>query len=674
MPATRRLSPTIGGLLLCAGLLFQPTHVVAQGPPALAGAVKDTLGNLLPGVEVLVVDRAVTVDPLAVTLSDGDGRFSIPTLLPGTYRLAALKQGYMTYVGQVDTKLKNWIDVVLHPMPDPDERATAPLPRDASWALRLPRRTIFRERGARVRGADAVSSTPRPVSGIDDQLDFQIDHMLAVLSVPGGRDHEPTDVHGTETRLRVASSLGERGSIRLLGRRENLDSSWESNESLASATRESESLNVGFSYETSAQARLDVKAFYSERDLELAGAASPAAGTERSAQRAWGYVSEWSTQLNDVSRLALQMDYHDARFRLPNADPGIAAVPAGSPATQGFSHRSVAAAGSYELVPADRHQVQVGFRAQLLNAPLNAPRAAGDTLLASFGGLDGLSLRLNAQDAWAVAGPFTLVYGLGYRQALSPHNSSLIVSRLGGTWSADDLVLRLMVSHHTVSQWNDAAAGAVGPGAFQPSGEVGYDAELQIPLSPALTLRGTARYAPIQFDPIGYDRAALSSFGTPIFVTDGNAAVRESAVALVREQATTRTFVELASGQAVGTLTSVLPFDSPVHVLAPNSLRYNNGRLGVHIVPAGTDLQLEYRRIEEEATDAAAAGSVQDLIELRLTQDLMRFEALGHWRFLMAVRMASQETAGSDEWIPNDEARALHAFNRGVSAGLSVSF
>ena len=83
-----------------------PSRVVFASIEAapIAGTVKDSLGNLLSGVEVLFVALpAPGFRPTAVARSGRDGRFKVTDLVPGPYRVAALKEGYRTFVGQVDT-------------------------------------------------------------------------------------------------------------------------------------------------------------------------------------------------------------------------------------------------------------------------------------------------------------------------------------------------------------------------------------------------------------------------------------------------------------------------------------------------------------------------------------------------------------------------------------------
>ena len=146
----RRGRATFGGtLLLATALSLTPAAAPAERAttPALAGTVRDSIGNLVAGVEVLLVDRSTGTDPAASVRSGDDGHFAIASLVPGIYRIAAVKEGYLTHVGRVDTGVQRWVDLILHPVPAlDDDGRPSPVPDDPTWVLRVPRRSIFRER------------------------------------------------------------------------------------------------------------------------------------------------------------------------------------------------------------------------------------------------------------------------------------------------------------------------------------------------------------------------------------------------------------------------------------------------------------------------------------------------------------------------------------------------
>jgi hypothetical protein len=79
--------------LFVIGLLANP--VFAQGGRTeITGTVVDQGKAVLPGVTITVMNEATGLERTTVT--SGDGRFVIPTLVPGTYTLKAELQGFQT--------------------------------------------------------------------------------------------------------------------------------------------------------------------------------------------------------------------------------------------------------------------------------------------------------------------------------------------------------------------------------------------------------------------------------------------------------------------------------------------------------------------------------------------------------------------------------------------------
>jgi hypothetical protein len=361
MSATRTgaIPPTVGALLIgLASALAAPS--LAAGPSPLAGTVRDSLGHVVAGAEILFVRvPSATWTPEAVTRSDEAGRFEVAKLVPGRYRFAALKQGYRTLVGQVDTVVQDSLELVLRPAVTLDE---ASLPRDSAWALRVPRRGMLYEVGA---DPSALDDDAPPGGGLDDAPRLELEQFFSLRA--DSIEHRPddTEIRPSETRVTLASAIGERGNISVEGRREQLDATSPQDLLETTASQQGSSVNLDLSYETSPDAQLAVNAYFNQTDYELAAEAPQSPAPLQQQQQTWGYDAAWSKQIDAARRFVVALGFRDTSLVRPAHanDP----VPAGSPMAQnGVSNRAVGARGSYRNALNERHDLHIALRTQLL--------------------------------------------------------------------------------------------------------------------------------------------------------------------------------------------------------------------------------------------------------------------------------------------------------------------
>jgi len=655
--------------VLAAGPLF-------AGSPAtgLAGAVKDSSGRLLDGVELLVVPTVAAVQPLATVLSDASGRFVIPQLVPGVYRLAAIKSGYITWIAQVDTRAKRWVDVILRPAPLVSEEQT--LPEDSSWALRLPRRTVFRDTDPDLPESSAPvvfvasesGSAPRPVS-------MQVDHLIAVSPLGSG-DRSVSELSGSETSLRVSTALGDKGSLRVRGRLQNLDSTSGESARSAGAQADTSEFNVDFSYATGVDGRVDVSAWYGLRDLAWTGFSVGAPLSLQQAQRSWGYRSRWQKQIDSTSNVVVRMAYDDRDSSVRRNAIGEAAEleTPGMTLDGRLASRSVEVDGLYTSQVSSNHRVEAGFAARRIETP-------GLDLLG--GSRPTWSFEASSQDSWTLSRPLTLIYGVAYQHAISETDAALFVPRAGASWNLERVMFRFLVSYHAVTHWETSDATRIVGSMSQaelpepsrrldrPEGDIGYAGSVEIALSDGFSLEGSTSYSPLQLG--GVEGVRGEELGeVPLYLADGPAAVGEARLTFSHETGRTRAYFEIARGEVEGVLAPLQPYALVAEQFVPGALTYTNGRWGLRVIPAGTDLQFEYRRIGGTRSDSGRSIPEQTILELRVTQDLMRLEELGSWRLLMAVRMGSLDKADLES--PVEDYVTVGALNSGVSAGVSVTF
>lgn len=629
----------------------------APEPPALAGTTKDTIGRVLENVEVLLLASGTRNAPTAVARSGSDGGFTFNDLAPGVYKIAVVKTGYLTFVDRIDTGLQRWLDIVLHPAPRFGAEPGPAIAEDPSWVLRLPERSVLRE-------TDTLSAAD--VSGFpasrDEPMRVEVDQLLA-LRGDLGSGSDGGSMSGTETRLRFASALGSSGDVRVEGFHESLDAGAEA---LGNQGRDTSSMNLAFSYDTGIDSRVKVRAFIDQRGLSWGGPG--VAEALRQKERIWGWGAEWGKQLAADSDLAVRLDYRNAYLAVPgfvSFDADFPALDTLDARADQLADRTMAAAGSYRNRLTPGHELRVGVQGRMRRSPIQAY-----TLETVAGDNRQMDVEVQAEDTWSVGGPFSLVYGLGYRHALTTREASYLFPRLGAHWETDDAAMRLVFSYH------QPAASTTGLDGMRRAmeGTLGYEAELRLANLGRFSLFGSSSRAPIEMDLLT-GQGGSTFGGDPTLLSDGFALLRRHRLALVADSASTQTFMEYSRGSAEGQLTLFHTFDWPVNGSSERLLRYDTASVGLRIVPAGTEVVLGYEEITQTGEPSAIGTPEREQRSVRLgiAQELRQKQNIGNLRLLMALRMISLETDG-EFGMEDNEGFLLASPTGEVSAGVSVMF
>src|SRR5688572_10520073 len=84
------------GVFVLASFLLLAPSAWAQQASGIAGVVRDTSGGVLPGVTVEAASPAL-IEKVRAVVSDGEGRYNIVDLRPGTYTVTFTLPGFSTF-------------------------------------------------------------------------------------------------------------------------------------------------------------------------------------------------------------------------------------------------------------------------------------------------------------------------------------------------------------------------------------------------------------------------------------------------------------------------------------------------------------------------------------------------------------------------------------------------
>jgi hypothetical protein len=83
----------VARFVLTIGLMVSPAIAWAQTSAGIAGVARDTTGAVLPGVSVEASSPAL-IEKARTAVTDGEGRYNIVDLRPGTYSVTFTLQGF----------------------------------------------------------------------------------------------------------------------------------------------------------------------------------------------------------------------------------------------------------------------------------------------------------------------------------------------------------------------------------------------------------------------------------------------------------------------------------------------------------------------------------------------------------------------------------------------------
>src|SRR5215510_10621851 len=90
----RAMVAFLGGAL--ALILLLPLSASAQQASGIAGVARDTSGSVLPGVTVETSSPAL-IEKVRTAVTDGEGRYNVVNLPPGTYTVTFTLPGFNVY-------------------------------------------------------------------------------------------------------------------------------------------------------------------------------------------------------------------------------------------------------------------------------------------------------------------------------------------------------------------------------------------------------------------------------------------------------------------------------------------------------------------------------------------------------------------------------------------------
>ena len=686
----RTLLPVLAALLAWSATAAAPVTPAAL--TGLTGFVRDTAGRILAGSIVLALP--VTGNgPLTTTTLD-DGRYLFNGLTPGSYRITAVKSGYLAGTASVNTLLQRTLDLVLAPgtQTDGDLQSTS------AWMLRVPPRDVLRETGftAEAPSEPAVSDgDPARAAGTvaaDDlhrqfriPLNGEVQQWFS-STAPAGREADETG--GQATSLRLAMRVSERLDVSVAGERDRRDQQTAAGSDASGRTFGADHVGVSVGYELDPQSRLDMRASYSRNSLLIEGF-DPAFGEgadSESVTRSCG--TNWQRIVGQAGRLDVSALYADEVSREQSADLlGLDLA----------TSRFYRAEGSFRTQFGPDHMVSVGVRASMFEpyasaVPGSSPGESvasgadgrmisalseGSPLVLAGPAPPGWAVHVHGGEEWSVSPQVGLDFGIDYLRSLSSRESSHLVPQAGTTWRpAAGTSVKAGVSW--LADWFSGSAdsrSSLPSNSVRQRDRLGYGLLVEQRLWENTVVSASASARPISYEYQGADRGILIAADQhPLYLSDGLAQIREAGVEVRHRFGGITTRSGATWGRIEGLYAAAFPGE-PLREMHQGLLLYRTATVAAATHDGGTEARLEYRTLAEQNNETKDpetldAGTVSlqvsqalDFVQLRETR----------WRLMLAWQnsLDSSSSSRSKEQIAHQ--RLLRPEDR-VSGGVSVRF
>ncbi len=591
----------------------------------IAGWVRDPAGAGVADVRVLVLEPSAQPLTAAVaeTSTDEGGRFELPGLAPGFYRLAALKQGYGVALAQVRASARAWLDLVLEPLPP------GAVPESASWVLRLPRRSILREEDPLPLLARARFASRNVLAAVEGA---EVEQHLAWERSASGRDAAGDGGWAAMTRVQLSAGLGKTARMRLEGAHERYGLSqdaWQRSEGTSGA--------LAFDSERGTRDHVQVRAFYRRASGPVPVVSRPLAA----AGRDWGYAAQWSRDMGAAARLEVAFGTRSLGWA---AESGATAGTEAGP--------------QQRILEADGMLVRQVGAAHRLRVFLRARRDGWEEGLASTSQLlPAWQLDLGGEDIWQLRAGWSVRWLLQGRYDLARSGASAWFPGMGVAWAGTrakgglDLVGLVERGEGIVPRGGTPLGYRARVGARLP-GRIEVFCERV--LEPVFGLFSEGK--PASMDGMGPDGPVAAVLS----LLSGDTTVQRETLGVERgfESLTVRLRFEQGELEAREPMAAVFAVLQPAFLADGSPVEYARGQLAFDLHATGTRMVGILERIGQ--------GAPARWYELQVAQPLYWLDTTpGTWRVLLAARRIESSEAAAD---------TRGASSEQIRAGVSLSF
>ncbi len=668
-------------------LIFCSWIIPAERVPLITGVVKDSVGRILPGVDIFISpDNFNNIVFRART--NQEGKYFLKNISPGTYKIAAAKKGYQTNIKDVNVQDKKSSDMTLKPLANTLEGDwKEKFPARLDWIRRIPKKDILKELEASV-----VNNNSKDKSKDNNHQSFDETHtMNDVLSLPfsvelkqiisrelNGEESLLANDKTNKTSFSLYGNLGDDGRFRVEALKNKWKESFLNDIQADLFERKSESLGIAGQYDFGEGGRLGFSTFYEKDQLNIRNENFTDAISSYGSQKGWGYSARWEKNIASDIRFDVNLTHAGSEFK---GTPKLVEIQENINEMMTVENQIIQAAGKFQANLFDHHKINVGVKTHYHNYSSDSSRIFPfyNRDLYYFTGPEegGYHISLYGKDSWMVLKAVTISYGVQYYhffysegiQVISPVFEIEYKGKSGSTVKAE-------ISYSINNNFNEGRLYEdVMSNAHRSSGaekNLSCKAEVEKKLGEGGSIKANISYIPLLLLNADQDSLGMIWGDSFLYMTNGNASSLSAGAFFEKEFSFLNGGVGLNYGTVEGTFSSLLPDDLPLQIFRQGDLDYILAILKGSSKKTNTEISMQLRKVRDQSghQELANHSAVEySLISFQFSQKVPVFNAKG---VILRAILEYDDTLNGNELNDNIE-RSLLPYRR-ASGGFQLTF
>ncbi len=671
-------------------LIFHVCLLHAERMPFLSGVVKDSMGRILPGVEIFISPDNFS-DVVLRARTNHEGRFFLSNITPGTYKIAAAKKGYQTDVKKVTVEGQKSSDITLKPLADTLQgNWKEKFPKRLDWVRRIPKKDILKELEASVlnqRGEEETATDHLSASTfLSDShaqkaaysLPFTVE-LRQIISREFNGEESPADSDRTnKTAFSLSGSLGDEGRIKVEALKNKWKESFLNEIETDLFERKSESLGVAAQYDFGTGGKLRFSTFYEKDRLNISNDelsdALPTYGT----QKGWGYSAAWNKEIDSDMLFDLNVTHAGSEFESAAA---LGNIPESLDELMTVTNQIINAAGTFKAQMMDHHKIDVGLKTHYHSYSSVSSRIFPfynkDMYYFTGPREEGYQISLYGKDRWNIMNAVTISYGFQYYhffhsdgiQVLSP---VFEIEYQGESGSS----VRAEISYAIDSSSGEGRLASAILGENIPLSSAGRNfsckAEIEKKLGEGTSIKANIAYIPLLLLNADSENMQMVLGDSFLYMSNGHAASLSAGTFIEKKFNSISGGIGLNYGIVEGTFSSLLPNDLPIQIFRQGDLDYLLGILKATSHSTKTEVFMRLRKVRDQSSPPGIHNHPEieySLISLQFSQHVPVFHNKG---IILNAILEYDDTFAMSEFTDIIE-RSLLPYRR-VSGGFQIRF